>query len=286
MACIFFMMHALLPDTALAKSDGIAHWRNIFIASLTVLGGAFSFGLGVLSFWLLTCCLVLRSKRFSVPTALANAVFPIVVILAALRGQQIQGARYLVWTLFFSIAWNILELSRPPELSVDKRSYVYTSVFIAIVFLVLPFEAKVMYGVLRGRTKTVRQFQSQHLDILSGKKAIAADVGYIGFFSEANVCDLAGLVNGREHARRGESARAQTCASTNPDFLFLNSSQLQLLSRFMEVSAWQVCGHAYDFVNVRSADSHYLLLPNSSAGSLCREISNSYPLPISAILPK
>jgi hypothetical protein len=107
-------MHYFLPDTALAKSDGVADWLVTLYVTGKVFAGALSFGAGMFLLWLLTIFLTLRSRRFSITTLLANLAFPALFALAASREQQIQGARYFAWTLFFSVLWNIFELSGPP----------------------------------------------------------------------------------------------------------------------------------------------------------------------------
>ena len=109
-AFIRLKMHFFLPDTALAKSDGGANWFVASYVTAKVLAGALSFGVGVFLLWLLTIYVVLRDRRFSTMTFFANLSFPVLFALAAMRGQQIQGARYFVWAFFFSILWNVLEL--------------------------------------------------------------------------------------------------------------------------------------------------------------------------------
>lgn len=284
LAVIFLKMHALLPDTAIAKSDGIANWQGVFSSSATVLVGAFSFGVGFLLLWLLTLFLLLRTGRISLPTIIANALFPLVLLLAALRGQQIQGARYLVWALFFSALWNILELGSTPSATPRNRQGLTLAWgFFALVLIAQPFESITMYRILEARAKTMRAFQSQHLNSLEGKTGVATDVGYMGYFSKATICDLAGLVNGREAASLSQNARAAACAALHPDFVFLNRGQIDFFSQFMPLTDWKVCSR-YDFINVRSPDTHYLMAPSSTAAEICRSTSGSAPTPNAELL--
>lgn len=282
MAFIVWRMHHLLPDTALAKSTGIPS-VGAFFAAATVLGGAMTFGAGFLLFWLLTLFLLVRARGLSVPTLLVNLVFPAVLTLSALRGQEIQGARYLVWTYFFSTLWNILELgSADSDRSPVNQSYPLIYGLLAVFLLTLPFECKIMYRVLTTRARTMKVFEGQHLDVLAGKHGIASDVGYIGYFSQANICDMAGLVNGRAAASLSKNARLTACAATHPDFVFVNPGQLKTMARFLPMKGWQVCTH-YDFGNARGPDTHYLLLPPSTAAETCKAIAGSSIFPLAEI---
>lgn len=270
-ALIYATMHSLLPDTAKAKSLGITHWFNPIHDAAVTLAGAMSFGEGMLLFWLLTLALlVIRLRRISPATALANCLFPVVLGLASLRGQEIQGARYFAWTFFFAVVWNILELGNYGELSqqrIEGRWLLYG--FVALLLVELPFEAVAMRRVLTRRAASMHGFEAQHLDVLRNKRGVASDIGYIGYFTGAKLCDLAGLVNGRAAASLTSRQRAEACAASDPDFLFLNAGQLGSVSRYRDFSQWKVCGQ-YDFTNVTTPDSHYLMMRPEFAPEVCR----------------
>ncbi len=218
MVFIRLKMHAFLPDTALAKSTGAANWLGAFHVTEKVLSSSLSFGAGMFLFWLLTLILLFRASRLSVTNLFANLAFPILFSLAALRGQQVQGARYFVWTLFFSILWNILELSNLPSTQQSHpQGETLAYCFLALLLLALPFESKMVYPMLRDRAALVKQFETDHLEALEGKRGVAFDVGQIGYFSRADICDLAGLVNGRDKARQTEAERFAGCAASHRD---------------------------------------------------------------------
>ncbi len=115
----------------------------------------------------------------------------------------------------------------------------------------------------------MRVFASQHLEVLRARRGVASDIGYIGYFTGADICDLAGLVNGREAARLSSKERVYACAGTKPEFMFLNSSQFGPMAAATAVDDWKVCGQ-YDFTNVRTADRHYLLVRPELAEEVCR----------------
>ncbi len=257
-------MHFLLPDTALAKATGIPNLHDAVTSTSLVFAGAITFGAGMFFFWILTFALLVRAGSFSPTTLLANSVFPIVFALAALRGQLIQGDRYFAWTFVFSIIWNILAISRAvPDQQLSNRTRVSVYGFIAMLLLALPFEAKAMYPVLRGRADLVKKFESHHLEIFENKRGIALDIGYIGYFSRANICDLGNLVNGRDKAGRTLDTRIEDCVAEKPDFLFLSSGVINQMSNHASLKNWKTCD-SYDFRNINSVDPHYLLVPSTA----------------------
>ena len=277
-------MHVFLPDTAVAKSRGMAVWHDVFISTLTALGASFSFGAGMLFLWLLTIFLLFRVGRLSMASFFANLAFPVLFFIAALRGQSIPGARYLAWTFFFSILWNILELiAVPPDHSPGIGNNRLAYCYIGLLLIALPIESTMLYKMLRSRAGLVSQFENEHLEILQGKRGIAYDIGFIGYFSRAEICDLGGLVNGREKARFTPEARLAACAKTNPDFLFLDVDRIKTLSSKMPIDDWQVCS-TYQFDNVVHSQPHYLVVPRSTASGICRAVANSVPSEVAPLL--
>jgi hypothetical protein len=296
LAAIFLRMHVLLPDTALAKSHGIAAWHDVVFVTPKILAGALSFGVGLPLFWTLTVILLVMMHRLSLELLLANSVFPVIFGLAIWRGQEVQGARYLAWTFFFSILWNILELALPPHESASQHVQPEDSslspnvagmklvyFFLIPVLLVQPVEAKLMYSVLTRRAATMEVFKAEHLENLSGELGVAFDVGYIGYFTHASICDLAGLVNGRDATRLTTNTRAAACALRRPGFIFGDLSQIRLMQNHMDLDTWQVCGR-YDLVNLTEPNTHYLLLPPATAPLLCPITSGESPKPLSTLI--
>ena len=285
---IFATMHVLLPDTAVAKSHGLSYWFNPIHDTAVTLGGAFSFGAGMFGFWLLTLMLALpKSGHKMLGTLLANAFFPVVLVLACLRGQEIQGVRYFAWTLFFPIVWNILERAHMPRAGAPSRvkgrtSAVLLSAFLVLLAVAAPFEVRTMFRVLSRRSEVMRSFESQHLEVLRERRGVASDIGYIGYFTGAQICDLAGLVNGRGSARLSSAERNRACMRTDPDFVFGNVSQLGSLVGLGDFSGWMVCGR-YEFTNVRALDTHYLTVRPLLADDVCRA-TGAQPEPMAQLL--
>ena len=133
------------------------------------------------------------------------------------------------------------------------------------------------------RAETVRVFASQHVETLQANKGVAFDIGYIDYFSKAQICDLAGLVNGRAAASLTSKQRLNACVATDADFFFLNSGQLSSIAEIKDIHDWQSCGQ-YDLVNVRSEDRHYLLVRPSLVARVCTATGQA-AVPYSVIMP-
>jgi hypothetical protein len=270
-------MHFLLPDTALAKAAGTLKIGNLPTTAY-VLAGALSFGAGMFLFWLITIFLLSRARRLAMADLFANSAFPILLALAVIRGQQIQGARYFEWAIFFSVLWNILELGRISGPQTKKQlEFRLAYAFFVFVLVMLPVESVVMYSMLKARSTLLQHFESDHFERLEGKRGVAFDVGLIGYFSRANICDLAGLVNGREKARETTPQRVAGCLAGHPDFLFIVPEMVSQIIPSQSFNDWQVCSPHYDYKNVNTWNSHYLIVPRATASEVCREVSNSTP---------
>jgi hypothetical protein len=281
-------MHYFLPDTALAKSSGVVDWFVTLYVTGKIFAGALSFGAGMFLLWLLTISLKLRARRFSITTLLGNLAFPALLALAASRRQQIQGARYFAWTLFFSILWNIFELSGPPPgRQLQTQNNRLALGFLTVLLLALPFESRMLYPMLSDRSALLKEFEGSHFETLQGKRGIAFDIGYIGYFSRADICDLAGLVNGRDKARQTNQERLAGCLATHPDFIFVDLGDIRYAANYLPaklpVEDWQICSR-YDYKTVKQNDPHYLIVPRSVAPKVCREVANTVPSDIPPLL--
>jgi hypothetical protein len=285
-AIIFFTMHALIPDTAIAKGGNGSAWLGTLGAAFSVLLSSLSFGILLLLFWVLTAAGVIAYKRcVSFPILFANSLFPITLFLAAARGQQVQGIRYFVWTFLFPILWNILELrwtTPPPTPSTTRLLRISMYALAGLFVLVLPIESTLLYKEFRTRAQSLAEFRAQHLERLSGLPITTFDVGYIGYFTESPVCDMAGLVNGRARARLPFAERVNLCVTEHPPYAFVSQFSLDELSHRIDMKNWSVCS-VYDLANLRSPDLHYLIASPAATPEVCAAAGNS-PLPLKPLL--
>lgn len=107
-----------LPDTALAKS-GHASLSPLF-ATMQVFGSAVLLGFGCVlawaSSWILSLRRILSYSHHRATSllisVLENCPLFIIVALSCLRGQRIQGVRYVIWPLIFGIIANAVQIAR------------------------------------------------------------------------------------------------------------------------------------------------------------------------------
>jgi hypothetical protein len=203
----------------------------------------------------------------------ANAAFPVILCAALSRGQSVQE-RYLIAPLLFSIAWNAFVLADRRDAQRDllpswaKAARPALPLIVLLVAAGLAVEASVVYAIFRNRSNAFLAMRSQHLDGLAGKPGIGFDIGFISYFSNASVCDMSGLVNGRAWARESQEERARFCARQHPAFVFATPSQLSFLSWYLDLGKMATC-RKYHFKNAGPTEWHYLLVEPGIAGGLC-----------------
>jgi hypothetical protein len=283
---IHVTMHVLVPDTAVAKADASTPWIATLHATASVFVSAISIGVLLLLLWLLTAAAVIAYKRRATLSMLAaNLPFPMVLALAVQRGQQVQGIRYFVWTLVFPILWNILELRwsvGEPDRSTGRTLEFAGYGMVGLLLIAIPFESVLLSREFHERERALAQFRAQHLDRLSSLKLVAFDVGYIGYFTQAPMCDMAGLVNGRVTAALPFEERVKGCAAEHPQYAFVSSFSLWELGNDLDLRGWSICS-VYDFANLRAPDLHYLIASPEATAQVCAA-AGSQPRPLESIL--
>jgi hypothetical protein len=283
---IYLSMHALIPDTAIAKANAQAPWMATLHATISVFVSAMSVGAILLLFWLLTAAAVIVYKRrVSLSMLAANSPFPVVLALAMQRGQEVQGVRYFVWTLMFPILWNILELrwseAEPRRLPAHTLKFAAYGV-VCLLLIAAPIESILLHREFRAREHSLAEFRMQHLERLSSLKLVAFDVGYIGYFTQSPVCDMAGLVNGRASAALPFEDRVKVCAAEHPQYAFVSGFSLWELGNDLDLKGWSICSE-YDLANLRAPDLHYLIASREATAEVCRA-AGAAPRPLETLL--
>ncbi len=283
---IYLYFHTLLPDTALAKR-GTRSIEVIFSVA-HVLASSILLGLGPLVLWIASAVFLLRrilrdnaARQKMLVWIAGNAGFPVLLLLSYQRGQAIQGVRYVLWALVFSILWNVSELERAREsrpLLSRRQVHWMAAAGVVLLLVMLPVDWRFAWKSMAGRSVTFEAMRAANLTDFAGQTVIAGDVGFIGYFSRGDVCDIDGLVNGREAAKAAPEARLQRCAARRPEMLFLTSSQTAVFSGILDLKQWTVCRH-FDFVNVFSQDRHYLMVPAAKAQQECPAVGGSAGVP-------
>ncbi|HEY6421518.1 MAG TPA: hypothetical protein VIX59_21175 [Candidatus Binataceae bacterium] len=282
LAAIRLGLGQTIPDTAIAKSvPGMAFTFTQYKYYVTVFAGAFSLGIGLPLIWIISAIAVCRVSRGIrlVSIAIVNASFPILILAALERGQIIQ-IRYFVAPLLFMVAWNLFALAdatrgRPAARApAHRRRFAIAA---AVVVCVFTAESMAVHRIIRDRSQVLLAMRAQHLDLLADKRGMAWDIGFISYFSHAQLCDMAGLTGGRAWAQDQPGNRAKICAAWSPDFVFLNPEQIGFVTDYMALDSMLVC-HQYRFQNMLTTESHYLLVKPEIASELCPDASSAAPL--------
>lgn len=81
-----------------------------------------------------------------------------------------------------------------------------------LLLIEIPIESEGYVARACHQSQPMRHFEGQRLGQLSGLlgqlsglHGVSMDVGYIGYFTHARLCDMSGFVNGRAVARLGPS---------------------------------------------------------------------------------
>ncbi|HEX3941768.1 MAG TPA: hypothetical protein VHX11_09830 [Acidobacteriaceae bacterium] len=271
---IRFSMGSVLPDTALAKT-GVGSLNPLReMAHVTCSSFVLGIGLSLLFLW--SAWLAFQRIRqcrlrsaWLVGWAAANGIYPLLIAGACLRGQTIQGVRYILWPQLFSILWNLRILSQLPQAEEERAQRLrraMASCYVVVIVLLAPFDWYYAQLTMSGRSKTFLEMRDANLQQLQGETLIAADVGFIGYFSRANICDIDGLVDGRAVARMDWDERAMRCAAAHPSALFLDPPQVAKMAPLIDLSHWSTCG-SIAFQNVRGDDRHTLMIRDPHEGS-------------------
>lgn len=281
---IVFTMHALLPDTALAKAFGAGAWQDTFDMTAVTVASSFSFGVGLLLLWLASLAALVVWDRVRVADLPGNLLFPLVLLASAARGQQIQGIRYFGWTLFFPLLWNLLRVAKDaqrPALRFARGLQALCLLFFVALVPAFAWEARTFHRLFLDRGAALNQFRAQgQLANLRGQLGIAEDVGFVGYFTQGDICDPYGLVNGRAAAKLKYAQRFDHCMALHPVFAFGSREFLQKVTFQRSLAGWSVCG-SYPFDNVRSPDVHYLAVAPEQARLACPATA----APIAQVLP-
>jgi hypothetical protein len=252
---IYLRLGHLLPDTAVAKSgDHIALGYYLWTL-LRVFAASCSLGMGLLAIWGLTTLAALSTMvvASSGPSrgrlgslVVVNSLFPALLAVAIWRNQALQGVRYFLWPLVFMIAWNIQSLPptflSAPATALEKWSTRHArALFVTCLAFLSPawaFEGVTVSRCVRESSRTVALMRSQDLSFLKGRRGLAFDIGFISYFSQGNICDVSGLVNGRAFAQATFPERMRACTAQPPDFAFLNADQRGQLRKYTDFDSW------------------------------------------------
>jgi hypothetical protein len=285
---------SILPDPALAKATGLATPAASLSGFATSLAGGMGFSAGLLLLWLAGAAINVHAR--SAPrliVLLPNLALLLLWCIVAARGQFVQGVRHLLAPLVFMIAANAALLRAVDLRDLPVRLRPATAArrrlaWCAAAVLGLGFAAELMkfHAIVESRTTAFLEMRALHLAALQGSEGIAWDVGHLMYFTKAQVCDVSGVVNGRQAAKTPEPQRLENCLQRDVEFVFVTPENAAELvdrsgSRFAD---WPICGQ-YLFQNVSATSPHFLAVSPARAAQICPGVRREGPLIRAALHP-
>ncbi len=285
---LWLMFDTVLPDTAIAKATGEAAPADSLAAIAVSLAGALGFGAGLTALWLAGFSVrlyALAASRDRISYAIAivpNLALLVLWAIISLRGQYVQGIRHVLPALIFMIAANTAMLPARDGtvawlrgISAPRLAKAALALYVAVI----GFEFTKFHAIVDGRSAAFLGMRALNLEELEGENGIAWDVGYLMYFTKAEVCDVNGLINGRRAASSPENTRLEDCLKRDVEFVFVTPENATALigksgSRFVD---WPVCGH-YVFRNVSDTAPHYLAVAPDRAAQICPQHRDVRPL--------
>ena len=284
---VYVVFGQLLPDTAVAKSSGMVGGDALRRIGLST-ASSLTLGIGLSAMWAASALSAVHgactARRTLLPLVAANAVIVVVALGVAVRGQEIAGFRNLLWALLFMTTWNVASIPGTIGLPGTIRSALSwrtvagkTVILGALGLLVVAWtvEGYFVNRIVEGRSQAYSDMREQNLGRLSGLPGVAFDIGFVGYFTRGAICDLSGLVNGREAARLSVNERAERCANRSPVFAFVTPSQAGFLQEYVDMRGWAVC-YRYLFTNFRVPEPHYLLVEPRLKERICPQSTSTY----------
>lgn len=228
---IFAVTGAVIPDSAIAKRTGMftPGWVVDFVTAMLAVSPLW-LGAPVLLLVSLGYRLVARPILYQHVIPLLCGLVPmgVTIVWGTAAGQFVHGARYFLPALIF--AWAVLVCYAPDLLAFPTASR--AGKVQALLLMLTVVAALIHIGVSYPALSLVRQQDSLQIDQRQRWPTMvvaAHDIGQIGWYTNARMLDLAGLVNGRMLAQTPYPERLCVAARTMgyPDAFVLTEAQSQ-----------------------------------------------------------
>ncbi|HEY4167558.1 MAG TPA: hypothetical protein VGM96_12315, partial [Reyranella sp.] len=246
----------LLSDAAVAKlryGYSLAEFLEL-LAGVAAGGGLLGVGLALA--WLGLVAVTIRAWRTEPALLLGELSLLPVLVAIAVRGEAVEGIRPLLPFLAFSLACGVALLRRSvPPSPIRVRALVPLAVVAIGVWTV---DAFAFHRIVSVQARSMEAMRTRDWSALRGHTGIAWDVGYLAWFTQAQVCDAQGLIDGRAFAQLSLPERLQHCAQV-ADFAFVDPARFHILTTALDMSDWRVCGR-FDFAHRRGPVNVYLIV--------------------------
>jgi hypothetical protein len=226
LTCLYF--NSFIPDSALAKQSGQSDifWFFYFIKSILSTSPIWLGSIIIAIIFLITFKYIERKYRIM----LLAGLIPITsqVIAGSLYGQAIHGARYFLPSIAYLIGIVFYVVNQKHFFNdIPKFKKFFSYLIILVIFLSIIHTIIILLPINRVLQKSYliipEELTAPNITIC------AADIGQIGWYSNATIFDLSALVNGRDIAKTKLKCRLEKLLTTMgfPDYLILKQEDLQ-----------------------------------------------------------
>ena len=224
----FNLGHALISDAGIAKRTNYINyfWVLDSLRALLTIPLVWLFSIIIITVFAFQK--VFKNKSIINIQLISLTPLVIVILIGTYLNQYIQGARYFLPFLLFPIT--IFLISEDSTKFFQLKNYSSATIVLVLILLTSLVQTIYMFEPLN---KVLRKDVLNIPEYLTKKNVTigVADIGQIGWYSNATIFDLGGLVNGREIAdAKGKSRLIKTVQKLGiPDYLVINQYELNQL---------------------------------------------------------
>jgi hypothetical protein len=247
MAALLFVFGHVLADTAVAKRGVPMSFLEASFQVGRSTAASLTLGAGLAALWCCSLLLGLRGvadRRGRTALLSCNLLLPCLIAFIGVRGQILHGVRHVLWVYLFLISWNLVIAARsgspgPGSGKSPARGWKIVAAAALLAFWI--FEGRHVASILGARGRILLAMRSEPLARLQGATGAGFDIGFVSFFTGADILDFSGLVNGRVSAALAPEQRLRQIAGRNPDFLFVTGPQAEGLRPYLDLSPYRIC---------------------------------------------
>jgi hypothetical protein len=260
MAALELLFGHVLPDTAAAKRGTPMSFLEALFQVGRSTAASLTLGTGLAVLWCCSLLLGLRvaDRRGRLALLSCNLLFPCIVASIAVRGQILHGVRHVLWVYLLLVSWNLTiaarSLSRPPGKALGRGWKIVAAAALLALWI---FEGRHVAATLGSRGRMLLAMRSEPLARLQGTTGAGFDIGFVSFFTRADILDFSGLVNGRATAALAPEQRLRQMAGRNPDFLFVTAPQAEDLKPYLDVASYRIC-YGYQMRTLTAEQIYFL----------------------------
>lgn len=269
---------AITPDTAIAKQSERSIDTLYRIIHMT--GASLSFGCLLCLSSVITSFDIIKSVTIKkvlnlIEKIIVLAAAPACLLIIIAMGMRVESIRHIEWVYIFGalLTTNYLAMSTKCVEGPGSERNIYKIYRITQIIVLLSWtciEIPISYRLGRSADVWIANYKDLDWSPLIGKNGMAFDVGLPWYYSRGLICDLHGLIGGRNFARLKEPERWERCYKSDPSFAILIASQYAAGAKVLGakyLADWYICatfGAAQ--INSTQADIGHILFVSPKVG--------------------